>query len=75
METKEVESYKTLKSYKLNIVSEHLQDRHPYLELPFNDRYNPSEVNLFLSSYSHNLFRFIEQSLIEKSQSLLKFFK
>jgi hypothetical protein len=44
MENKEVESYKTLKSYKLNIVSEHLQDRHPYLELPFNDRYNPSEV-------------------------------
>jgi len=44
MENKEVESYKTLKSYKLNIVSEHLQDRHPYLELPFNDRYNPAEV-------------------------------
>ncbi len=44
MDSKEVLSYRTLKSYKLNIVSEHLKDRHPYLELPFNDRYDPSEV-------------------------------
>jgi len=44
MDSKEVLSYATLKSYKLNIVSEHLKDRHPYLELPFNDRYDPSEV-------------------------------
>ena len=44
MAEKEVLSYKTLKSYKVNIVSEHLKDRHPYLELPFNDRYKPSEV-------------------------------
>lgn len=34
-----------MQSYKLNIVSEHLKDRHPYLELAFNDRYDPSEVH------------------------------
>ena len=68
MENKEVESYKTLKSYKLNIVSEHLQDRHPYLELPFNDRYDPSEVGFFnLIIYK---FRFIEQCLTERFLSL-----
>lgn len=33
-----------MQSYKLNIVSEHLKDRHPYLELAFNERYDPSEV-------------------------------
>jgi hypothetical protein len=44
MDSKEVLSYQTLKSYKLNIVSEHLPDRHPYLELPFNDRYDATEV-------------------------------
>jgi len=36
-----------MQSYKLNIVSEHLKDRHPYLELAFNDRYDPSEVHNF----------------------------
>lgn len=44
MNQKEVVSYETLKSYKLNVVSEHLKDRHPYLEPPFNDRYKASEV-------------------------------
>lgn len=33
-----------MQSYKLHIVSEHLKDRHPYLEPDFNDRYDPSEV-------------------------------
>lgn len=36
-----------MQSYKLNIVSEHLKDRHPYLELAFNDRYDPSEVHKY----------------------------
>ncbi len=35
-----------MQSYKLHIVSEHLKDRHPYLDLPFNDRYDSSEVIL-----------------------------
>lgn len=33
-----------MEDYKINIVSEHLKDRHPYNELPFNERYNPTEV-------------------------------
>ena len=34
-----------MQSYKLHLVSEHLSDRHPYLELSFNERYDSSEVN------------------------------
>ena len=44
MYERKVLSYDTLKNYKVNLVSEHLKDRHPYLELPFNDRYDSSEV-------------------------------
>ena len=33
-----------MQSYKLHIVSEHSKDRHPYLEFPFADRYDPTEV-------------------------------
>lgn len=36
-----------MQSYKLHIVSEHLKDRHPYLELEFKDRYDPSEVSKY----------------------------
>lgn len=39
------EIYNRMQSYKLHIVSEHLQDRHPYLESPFKARYNKSEVH------------------------------
>jgi len=33
-----------MQSYKKHIISEHLKDRMPYLELPFNDRYDNTEV-------------------------------
>jgi len=33
-----------MQSHKLHIVSELSKDRHPYLELPFIDRYDPTEV-------------------------------
>jgi hypothetical protein len=33
-----------MQSFKLHVVSEHLKARHPYLELEFRDRYDPSEV-------------------------------
>ena len=33
-----------MQSFKLHIVSEHLNDRYPYLELPFNERYDKTEV-------------------------------
>lgn len=35
-----------MQSYELHVVSEHLVDRHPYLELPFPERYDPSCVYL-----------------------------
>jgi hypothetical protein len=36
-----------MEDYKINIVSEHLKDRHPYNELPFNERYDKTEVYIF----------------------------
>ncbi len=33
-----------MQSYKLYVVSDHLKDIYPYLELPFNDRYDKTEV-------------------------------
>jgi hypothetical protein len=33
-----------MEDYKINIVSEHLKDRHPFNEAPFNERYSESEV-------------------------------
>ena len=33
-----------MQSYELHVVSAHLKDRHPYLELPFNDRYDSTRV-------------------------------
>lgn len=38
-----------MQSYKIHVVSEHLKDRYPYLELPFNDRLDYTEVNIFLT--------------------------
>eukprot|EP01017_Pseudomicrothorax_dubius_P022976 TRINITY_DN24717_c0_g1_i2.p1 TRINITY_DN24717_c0_g1~~TRINITY_DN24717_c0_g1_i2.p1 ORF type:complete len:497 (+),score=80.92 TRINITY_DN24717_c0_g1_i2:36-1526(+) len=35
-----------MQSYQLHIVSEHLKDRHPYLEAEFRDRYDPTQVTL-----------------------------
>ena len=29
-----------MEDYKINVVSEHLKDRHPYNEPDFNDRYD-----------------------------------
>jgi hypothetical protein len=40
-----------MEDYKINIVSEHLKDRHPFNEVPFNERYDNSEV-----SVSHERF-------------------
>jgi len=34
-----------MEDYKIHVVSEHLKDRHPYLEAPFNDRYDEVEVS------------------------------
>jgi hypothetical protein len=34
-----------MEDYKIHVVSEHLKDRHPYTEAPFNDRYNPIDVS------------------------------
>ncbi len=33
-----------MEDYKINVVSEHLKDRHPYNEPPFKDRYNETDV-------------------------------
>lgn len=35
-----------MEDYKINIVSEHLKDRHPFNEAPFNERYDNSEVGV-----------------------------
>jgi hypothetical protein len=37
-----------MEDYKINIVSEHLKDRHPFNEAPFNERYDNSEVSVFI---------------------------
>ena len=34
-----------MEDYKIHVVSEHLADRHPYLEAEFKARYNPIEVS------------------------------
>jgi hypothetical protein len=33
-----------MQSYKLHSISEFLNDRHPYIDPEFNDRYDKSEV-------------------------------
>jgi hypothetical protein len=33
-----------MQSYKLHVASSHLKDLHPYIEAPFNERYDASEV-------------------------------
>ncbi len=33
-----------MQSHKLHIISEFAKDRHPYLELPFIEKYDPTEV-------------------------------
>ena len=35
-----------MQSYQLHIVSEHLKQRHPYIEPPFKARYDATEVLL-----------------------------
>lgn len=33
-----------MEDYQINVVSEHLKDRHPYNEPDFTDRYDPTVV-------------------------------
>jgi len=54
-----------MEDYKINIVSEHLKDRHPYNELPFNDRYNPTEVKWKKLKVYHAVFDRTIPKLIE----------
>lgn len=47
-----------MQSYQLHVVSEHLKDRHPYIEAPFNDRYDPSDV--FHAVFDRSIPKLIE---------------
>ena len=62
-----------MQSHKLHIVSEHSKDRHPYLELAFIDRYDPTEVAPLVPSLTHIvLIRSSMLSSIVRSQSWLR---
>jgi hypothetical protein len=56
-----------MQSYKLHIVSEHLKDRHPFLEAPFNARYNKTEVHYAV--FDRSIPKLIEILLMEGIES------
>lgn len=55
-----------MQSYQLHIVSEHLRRRHPYLEPPFQARYDSTQVNKAV--FDRTIPKLIEILLMEGLQ-------
>jgi hypothetical protein len=56
-----------MQSYKLHVVSGHLKDRHPFLEAPFNARYNKAEVHYAV--FDRSIPKLIEILLMDGIES------
>lgn len=56
-----------MQSYKLHVVKENLESRMPYLELPFNDRYDKTEV--YHAVFDRSIPKLIEILLIPNIES------
>lgn len=52
-----------MQSYKLHVVSEHLKDRHPYLEPPFKARYDQTQVHYAV--FDRSIPKLVEILLME----------